>query len=154
MILLFLACDSFYAKPPPRPAPVPLSAGQKLSMVPPRWVRVEEVDGKASLVTRCGRPPVEYYVDKTAKGGPFFVIDEEGSQRRWRVGEIQGQFGDEVWTLPLEGPGLLRPELTLRWLDRGRGIGEWSGGPLETPIEVVSGDKDLLLPQVREPCPG
>lgn len=142
---VFVSCMLAACDPPrsPRPAPEPPPPSASLSMLPPRWVALKNDGGAWVNDEGCGDSSPRFYIDKTLMGDPMLIYGKGA----WKLGEIEGVFERDVWTLHLEGA----PEATLRWLDRPRGLAEWSGGPFEDKVVAVTGDRESYI---ERRCPG
>jgi hypothetical protein len=137
---LLLGCEP---NRPPRPVPEPPPPSQSLSMLPPRWIALKNEGGAWIIDEGCGGPSPRFYIDKTLMGDPMLIYGKGA----WRVGEIEGVYDLDTWTLHLDGA----PQATLRWLDRPRGLAEWSGGPFEDKVVAVTGERESFI---ERRCPG
>jgi hypothetical protein len=106
-------------------------------MLPARWIALKNDGGAWVIEEGCGGPSPRFYIDKTLMGEPVLIYGK-GS---WRLREIEGVFEREVWILHLDGA----PQATLRWLDRPRGLAEWSGGPFEDRVVAVTGERESFI---------
>jgi hypothetical protein len=152
LLLLTIGCERFYTYPEipvPPPPPPEVSA---LGMISTRYVEVLEHNGVPTIIESCDSKPFQMILDKSASGGPFLSVQTPEGRLQFRVGEITQDPETLVFSLPLAGPRLFTPVMTIRWVNRQKGIVEATGGPLLASVTLVTGEKESLIAHEGEPC--